>query len=160
MDVANRLFPEADLMGMVFDTKHAIAWMKANATKYAINPRRIIIGGGSSGAHLALLAAYTASNKQFTPPDLDDNDISVHGVISLYGQSDLVATYFHTSQHLSKTSALGKKNDSHSGGMPPWVHKKMGESIHRLGFDKGVEPGMLVPMLGGTPEEKPETFAL
>ena len=56
MDVAYRLFPETDFMGMVHDAKYAIAWMKANAAVYGVNPDNIVIGGGSAGAHIALLA--------------------------------------------------------------------------------------------------------
>ena len=160
MDIAYRLFPETDLMGMVHDAKHAIAWMKANAPSYGVNPRRITIGGGSAGGHIALLAAYTDQNKQLMPTDLESVDVSVRGVISLYGQSDLAATYYHTAQHLATHSSLARKKEGESGGMPPWVQKSMGANIHRLGFDKNVEPGMLAPMLGGNPDEKPEAYAL
>lgn len=158
MDVAYRLFPETDFMGMVHDVKHAIAWLKKN-TSYGVNPDKIVIGGGSAGAHLALLVAYTDRNKQLTPPDLLYEDVSVCGVISLYGQSDLIATYYHTCQHLTSQSALGQKKTGQSGGMPSWIQKRMGKDFHRLGFDKDVEPGMLVPMLGGNPDEKPEVYS-
>ncbi|MFC0775082.1 alpha/beta hydrolase fold domain-containing protein [Terrimonas alba] len=160
MDVAYRLFPETDFMGMVHDAKHAIAWMKANAVAYNINPERIVIGGGSAGAHIALLTAYTNQSEEFMPMDLEAVDLSVRGVISLYGQADLVATYYHTCQHLTSHSALGKKKNGGSGGMPSWIQKKMGEDFHRLGFDKDVEPGILAPMLGGNPDEKPEAYSL
>ena len=160
MDVANRLFPETDFMGMVHDTKHAIDWMKGKATAYDIDPDKIIIGGGSAGGHLALLAAYTASNDKLTPRDLNGADLHVHGVISLYGQTDLVATYYHTCQHLVTRSSLAKKKDNEPGGMPLWIQKRLGKDFHRLGFDKDVEPGILTPMLGGTPEEIPGSYAL
>jgi acetyl esterase/lipase len=154
MDAAYRLFPEADFMDMVSDAKHAIAWMKANAAHYGINPGKIIIGGGSAGAHIALLAAYTASKGQLTPMDLKQVDLSVCGVISFYGQTDLEATYYHTCQHLIKPSSLAKSS------MPSWIKKWMGKDFHRLGFDKDVETGMLKPILGGTPDDKPEAYAL
>jgi acetyl esterase/lipase len=161
MDVAYRLFPECDLMGMVHDAKHAIAWLKTNAATYGVSPDKIIVGGGSSGGHIALLTAYTSQNNQFLPMDLDNSvDVSVQGVISLYGQSDLVATYYHTSQHLAIHSALAQKKKGDSGGMPKWIRKSMGADFHRLGFDKDAEPGMLKPIIGGDPVEKPETYAL
>lgn len=160
MDVAYRLFPETDFMGMVHDAKHAIAWIKANAVLYNVNPDCIIIGGGSSGGHIALLAAYTDGNRQFMPIDLFAIDTSVCAVISLYGQSDLAATYYHTCQHLTKHSALAKKKKGESSGMPGWVQKSMGKDFHRLGFDKDAEPGMLAPMLGGNPDEEPEIYSL
>ena len=157
MDVAYRLFPETNFMGMVHDAKHAIAWMKANATTYGIDPRRIVIGGGSAGAHIALLAAYTQKNSPFTPKDLEQDDLSVRAVVSAYGQTDLVATYYHTCQHLVTHSSLGQKGLS---GMPSWIRKSIGKDFHRLGFDKDVEPGMLSPILGGTPDERPDAYSL
>src|SRR5688572_11013018 len=94
MDVAYRLSPETGMMGMVGDAKRAIAWMKENAGKFGVNPNQIVVGGGSAGAHLALLAAYTANNPEFTPKELAGKDISVCSVISLYGTSDLQAHYY------------------------------------------------------------------
>ncbi len=160
MDVAYRLFPETNFAGMVEDAKHAIAWLKANASVYGIDPNRVVIGGGSAGAHIALLAAYSTSTNQFTPLDLKGVDIGVCGVISLYGQSDLVATYYHTCQHLVTHSALSKKKPGNPGGLPSFLQKSFGKDFHRLGLDKEVEPGMLAPILGGTPDEKPEAYSL
>jgi acetyl esterase/lipase len=160
MDVAYRLFPETDFMGMVHDAKHAIAWMKAHAAEYGVRTNRVVIGGGSAGGHLALLAAYTNHDNRFTPIELESVDLSVCGVISLYGQSDLVATYYHTCQHLTTQSALGQQKNSGHGGMPRWMQKRMGKNYHRLGFDKDVQPGMLAPMLAGTPEEKSQSYSL
>jgi acetyl esterase/lipase len=159
MDVAYRLFPETDLMGMVHDAKHAIAWLKANAADYAVNPNNIIIGGGSAGGHIAMLAAYTDQNEQLMPMDLESVDLSVQGVISLYGQSDIAATYYHTCQNLTTRSSLSQQKKGESGGMPKWIKKSMGRDFHRLGFDKDAEPGLLAPMLGGNPEQEPEAYA-
>jgi acetyl esterase/lipase len=160
MDVAYRLFPETDMMGMVHDAKHAIAWMKTNAAVYNVNPHCILIGGGSAGGHIALLAAYTDVDKQFMPADLENSDTSVKGVVSLYGVADLVNTYYHTCQHITTHSAISKKKMGSDSGMPAPVKKIMGKDFHRLGFDKDEEPGMLVPILGGNPDEKPEQYAL
>ncbi|MFM9947114.1 MAG: alpha/beta hydrolase [Saprospiraceae bacterium] len=71
MDVAYRLAHETDMMGMVNDVKRAIVWIKENARTYGVNPHTIVVGGGSAGGHLALLAAYTANNPQFTPKELE-----------------------------------------------------------------------------------------
>lgn len=93
MDVAYRLCPEVDIYGMIGDVKRAVAWMKKNATRFEVNPTKIILGGGSAGCHLAMLAAYTPTLEEFTPIDLKYEDLSVRGVISLYGPSDLHAGY-------------------------------------------------------------------
>jgi len=104
MDVAYRLIPEVDIYGMVGDVKRAVAWMKANALSYGIDPEKLVLGGGSAGAHLALLAAYTPWHPALTPEEFKGTDLSVSGVISYYGPTDLLAVYQHT--NLQKLEGL------------------------------------------------------
>lgn len=66
MDVGYRLFPKTGFMGIVHDAQHAIVWMKSNSANYGIDPENVVIGGGSAGGHIALLAAYTARKKLWT----------------------------------------------------------------------------------------------
>lgn len=161
MDVAYRLSPETDMMGMVNDVKRAIVWMKENAGTYGINADTIVVGGGSAGGHLALLAAYTSSNPQFTPKELEGKDISSCAVISLYGPADLEPMYYHLNQHLTTRSIPGRPKKTVPTQMPGWIIKKMGKEYYRLGFDKGfVNAGAFAPLLGGHPDECPETYAL
>ena len=161
MDVAYRLAPETDLMGMVNDAKRAIVWMKENAGTYGINPDRIVIGGGSAGAHLALLTAYTANNPKFSPKELEEEDTSVSAVISLYGTTDMEAHYYHTNQHLTTRAIPGRPKKSVPAKMPGWSIKKMGKDFYRLGFNKGFEnAGALAPLIGGHPDQCPETYAM
>ena len=101
MDVAYRLCPEVDIYGMVGDVKRAIAWLKTNASLYGIDPEKIVIGGGSAGAHLALLAGYTPEHPELTPEDVKDTNLSVRGIISYYG---VITSY---SIHYTKLYELG-----------------------------------------------------
>ncbi len=161
MDLAYRLAPETDMMGMVNDVKRAIGWIKENASAYQLNPNRIVLGGGSSGGHLALLSAYTSNNPQFTPRELEGKDLGVCAVISLYGPADLKAMYYHTSQHLTTRSTPGSPKKAVPTKMPAWIIKKMGKDYDRLGMNKGFEnAGAFAPLLGGHPDECPETYAL
>ncbi len=41
------------------DAKAALAWLAANSSRFEIDPAKIIVGGTSAGAHLALLLACT-----------------------------------------------------------------------------------------------------
>jgi acetyl esterase/lipase len=93
MDVAYRLCPEVNLWEMVGDVKRAIGWMKANGAGYGVDPGKIVLAGGSAGAHLALLAAYTSHDSKFTPEDVQGLDLSVKGVVSYYGPPDLSAFF-------------------------------------------------------------------
>lgn len=106
MDVAYRLCPEVDIFGMVGDVKRAISWMKANASRYGVDPERIVLAGGSAGGHLALLAAYTPALPALTPDDLQNDDLSVCGVVSYYGPTDMLAEYQHTNQERLRAKNL------------------------------------------------------
>jgi acetyl esterase/lipase len=160
MDVAYRLAHETDMMGMVHDVRRAIVWMKENANNYGVNPNTIVVGGGSAGGHLALMAAYTANNPQFTPKELEGKDISICGVVSLYGPTDLVAMYFHTNQQLTTRSIPGKPTKA-VPQMPAWLIKAMGKAYYRFNFDKDfANAGVFASLLGGHPDECPEQYAL
>jgi acetyl esterase/lipase len=161
MDVAYRMAPETGIMGMVHDVQRAIVWMKENGGFYKVDPDKIIIGGGSSGGHLALLTAYTFNDPVFTARELIEKDRSVRAVVSIYGPADLEAMYFHTNQHLTTRERPGKAKKSVPTKMPQWIIKKMGKEYHRLGMDKGfVNAGAIAPLLGGHPDECPETYAM
>lgn len=160
MDVAYRLAYETDLMGMVNDAKRAIVWVKENAQTYRVNPKTIVIGGGSAGGHLALLTAYTANNPLFTPKDLEGKDISVCGVVSFYGPTDLMAMYYHTNQNLIERSSPGKPKKAAPMQFPKWLIKVMGKAFYRFHFDKDfADAGMFAVLLGGHPDECPEKYA-
>jgi acetyl esterase/lipase len=89
MDVAYRLCPEVDVVAMVGDAWRAVAWMKANAAEFGVNPQRVVLMGASAGAHIALLAAYGTNHRRFTPDDLLGVDTTVMAVVSYYGVADL-----------------------------------------------------------------------
>ncbi len=91
MDVSYRMYPETDMPGMVADAKRAVAWLRQNAARYNVDPQKIVLGGGSAGAHLALMAAYTPGSPQLTPEDLQGVDTSVRGVAVFYAPIDMRA---------------------------------------------------------------------
>lgn len=153
MDVAYRLFPETNMQGMLDDTRHAITWLKQHASRFQISSDKIVLCGGSAGGQIGLLAAYTADNQSLKTAGLETIDLEVNSVISLYGPVDLKDTYYHTAQHLASNSTSNKPK-------PQWLVDRMGDEYYRLGFDKVEEPGKLVPILGGTPEEVPEDYAM
>ncbi len=115
MDVAYRLFPETDFTGMVQDALYAIAWMKTHAVQYKVDPDQLVIGGGSAGAHIAMLAAFTTHNNRFTPTDLLNTDLSVRAVVSLYGPTDLKAAYDHTRQEKKRRYCDAKMDAKKNG---------------------------------------------
>ncbi|MDH4365961.1 MAG: alpha/beta hydrolase, partial [Acidimicrobiia bacterium] len=91
MDAAHRSCPETDLIGMVGDVHRAVAWIKANAQRYGIDPGQVVVMGGSSGAHIALLAAYAPHEPRLVPEELHGTDTTVMAVVSWYGIPEMAS---------------------------------------------------------------------
>ncbi len=66
------LSPAAHYPLPVLEVKSAIRFLRKNAAKYRIDPDRIILWGGSAGAHLAALAT-TSCDTGYLTYDLNDN---------------------------------------------------------------------------------------
>ncbi len=82
-----RLAPHHPFPAARDDVQTAIRYLRANSEELGLDPQRIILIGRSSGAHLALLVAYTA------------DDPSILGVVSFYGPPDLRYSYEHPSKY-------------------------------------------------------------
>ncbi|HEX2129330.1 MAG TPA: alpha/beta hydrolase [Solirubrobacterales bacterium] len=87
-NVDYRLSPRVTMPEHVIDVKRAIAWVRAHAEEYAIDPGRVCITGGSAGGHLTALAALTA-NDPLLQPGFEDADTSVVAAVPFYGLYDL-----------------------------------------------------------------------
>ena len=140
MDVAYRLCPEVDIYGMIGDVKRAIAWMKANASHYGVDPEKIVLMGSSAGGHLALLSGYAPHHPELTPEEVNGTDLSVCGVISLYGPTDMLAAYHHERQQVFEER-------------PP-VPIGPDSAKNRKDY------GRMDVLLGGHPQDVPEMYEL
>lgn len=76
---------------MVGDMNRAVRFVRANADRFGINAERIGITSGSSGGHLALMAAMTGDpgNAAATDP-LDRVSSQVQAVVAWFPPTDLV----------------------------------------------------------------------
>ena len=96
-----RLSGEARFPAALHDVKTAIRWLRANATKFGIDPARVIVWGGSAGGHLAALAATTCKVAELHPPaetsanspasTLAAQSDCVQGLVAWYGIFDFSA---------------------------------------------------------------------
>jgi acetyl esterase/lipase len=150
VDVAYRLFPEADVPGMVADAKRAVAWVTRHTADLQVQPDRIVLAGGSAGGHLALLAAYAPEDPTLTPAELAGSDPSVCAVVSLYGQADLEAMYHHTGQQESDD-----RQPDWDAPPPAWVRRLLGPDAGRLHLQSMAATGRLDWLVGGTPARSP-----
>jgi acetyl esterase/lipase len=88
-NVNYRLSPGATFPDHLIDLKAAIAWIRAHADDYGVDPDFIAVTGGSAGGHLAAMLALTANRPEYQP-GFSHADTSVQACVPLYGVYDLV----------------------------------------------------------------------
>ena len=92
--VTYRLAPQHQFPAAVHDCKAAVRWLRANASKYKIDPSKIGVTGGSAGGHLAQFLGVTAHVPQFEGTGGHaDQSSSVTCVVNVYGPSDFTKSY-------------------------------------------------------------------
>lgn len=93
--ITYRLAPQFQFPAAVFDCKAAVRWLRANAAKYNVDPKRIGVTGGSAGGHLAQFLGVTNGVKYFEGADGGNLDQSsdVACVVNFYGPSDFTKSY-------------------------------------------------------------------
>jgi acetyl esterase/lipase len=162
LDIEYTLWPEADIPAMIAEVKQAILWLKEHAASYGVDPERIVVMGGSAGAHLALMAAYTPGDPLFQPPS-QDRDASVCGVVAFYPPADLASLGKHVEEHYrqSEERFLSRQATRVTSAILSRIFqlhlidskvKEAGAGLHFREF--------LQALLGGKTDEIPETYWL
>jgi acetyl esterase/lipase len=92
--VSYRLSPTDQFPAPVHDVKAAVRWLRANAARFAIDPERIGVTGGSAGGHLALFLGLTAAIQELegSGPNPDQSS-RVSCVVNYYGPTDFTQSY-------------------------------------------------------------------
>ncbi|MEO8268221.1 MAG: alpha/beta hydrolase [Aureliella sp.] len=92
--VSYRLAPKYQFPAAVHDVKAAVRWLRASASKYNIDPKRIGATGGSAGGHLAQFLGVTSGVDEFEGDgDFLDYSSAVNCVVNFYGPSDFTKSY-------------------------------------------------------------------
>ena len=84
-----RLSPEAPYPAGLVDINDAILWTKAQAAAFDIDPAQVVLGGESTGGHMAALLAYTADLDLYKTHAGDDTHVSA--LIDIDGILDLAS---------------------------------------------------------------------
>ncbi|MFD0697429.1 alpha/beta hydrolase fold domain-containing protein [Paenibacillus sp. GCM10027628] len=92
----------------VMDVKQAIRYIQANATKYNLDPSRLIIFGGSAGGYLTLMAVLNRNNPYFDNKEDSNIEFSpnIKGAIALYPVTDFAKLDYQ----LKVNSLINKSN--------------------------------------------------
>jgi acetyl esterase/lipase len=105
--ITYRLAPKYQFPAAIHDTKAAVRWLRANAAKYNLDPKRIGVTGGSAGGHLAQFLGVTAGVPEFEGDLNPGFSSAVACVVNVYGPSDFTKSY-------------GKSVDAHEV-LPLWL---------------------------------------
>jgi acetyl esterase/lipase len=92
--VEYRLAPKFQFPAAVYDCKAAVRWIRANATKYHVDPAHVGVMGGSAGGHLVQFLGVTAGVPEFEGTGGNPEQSSaVQCVVNYYGPSDFTKSY-------------------------------------------------------------------
>ena len=83
-----RLSPGATWPEHLVDVKQALAFIRANAEEYGIDPSFVAVTGGSAGGHITAMMALTANDPDYQP-GFEDADTSVQAAVPFYAVYDL-----------------------------------------------------------------------
>ncbi len=86
-NVNYRLSPAATFPDHLIDLKAALAWIRAHADTYGIDPDFVVVTGGSAGGHLTAMMALTANDPAYQP-GFEEADTSVQAAVPFYGVYD------------------------------------------------------------------------
>ena len=96
VNVEYRLAREARAPAAVWDARHAVRWVFEHAGEHGLDPERVVLGGFSSGGHLALIAALSGElpsegSEAAAVAEQRQGDVRppVAAVVSWFGISDV-----------------------------------------------------------------------
>ncbi len=89
VNVEYRLVDVAPAPAAIEDVRCALAYMIENHKKYNIDLDRVVIMGGSAGAHLALMVGLTCDSGLFTSECSNSKPFKVAAIVDKYGITDL-----------------------------------------------------------------------
>jgi acetyl esterase/lipase len=107
-----RLSQHAVFPAQIEDCKAAVRWLRANASKYHIDPDHIGVWGASAGGHLVALLGTTAEAKQLNGKGGNaDHSSRVQCVVDFFGPTDFVRwdPDFNKPVYTMITNLLGSK---------------------------------------------------
>jgi acetyl esterase/lipase len=111
-NMAYRLVQVATAPAAIEDVRSVIAYLKKNAKQLNIDPEKIVIMGGSAGAHLALMGGLLGNDNRFDKNCEKVVDMRVAAIIDKYGPVDFNSTRDNFYKYKSLVRWLGDNADN------------------------------------------------
>lgn len=89
-NVEYRMVNVAKAPGAIEDIRSAMDYLILHAKELNIDPKRIVLMGGSAGAHLALMGGFLENDRRFDTYCKGKANMKVAAIISKYAPSDFV----------------------------------------------------------------------
>ncbi|MEO6035419.1 MAG: alpha/beta hydrolase [Verrucomicrobiota bacterium] len=90
----------------LYDCKTAVRWLRKNAERLQIDPKRIGVIGGSAGGHLAAMVALTGPDDKLDPTEpYGEFSCRVQCAVDLYGPAELLQYHDVTFLRKAQTEA-------------------------------------------------------
>lgn len=133
-DIRYPLSPDATFPEHLVGVKKAVASIRERHDEFGVDPDQIVVSGGSSGAHLAALAALTPNDPELQP-GFEAADTSLAACVPFYGIFDLLVRnptrydWPFIARHVMKASrdddpdlySMASPLDRVSAGAPPFL---------------------------------------
>lgn len=114
-----RLAGEAKWPAQLYDVKAALRWMRANAGRLGIDPRKIAVSGNSAGGHLSLMVAGTQNVAEFEGNGGNAGaGTEVAAAIGFYAPTQLYSPEQPLREELSFLFGRGYKEETARGASP------------------------------------------
>lgn len=108
--VQYRLSGQAIFPAAIQDVKAAVRWLRANAKKYGLDPKRFGAWGSSAGGHLVALLGTSGGEKDFESGDHLKESSRVQAVCDWFGPTDFLK--------MNAQAGANSKIDHDSPGSP------------------------------------------
>ncbi len=110
-NVDYRLLGEASAPAAVIDCRCALYWLVQRADEYGIDKDNIVVGGSSSGGHLALMTGFLPNDHAYNDSCGTNSGFTVKAILNFYGITDVADILSGANQRGFGRDWLGKQSD-------------------------------------------------
>jgi acetyl esterase/lipase len=140
-----RLIDVAPFPAQIVDCRAAIRWLKAHASEYNLDPKRIGVWGASAGGHLVALLGTV--NQKSTWDDIggnSDQSPQVQAVCDYYGPANLMLDAFPTPNATPEKQAARNERFSALFGGPIGERQDLAREMSPIAHVSSDDPPFLI----------------